>query len=119
MQDAKNLAAWEGPCGYDTRHRLVGSFVVELPFARQSSGFAKAAFANWRVSGIYAYRSGRPFTVFQGSNNVGQNMTGMPNQIGSGEGPETVDKWFDPAGPMTSEQIGQRFADYLVGGLLR
>jgi AcrR family transcriptional regulator len=27
-------------------------------------------------------------------------------------------KWFDPAGPMTSEAIGQRFADYLVGGLL-
>jgi TetR/AcrR family transcriptional regulator len=30
-----------------------------------------------------------------------------------------ITKWFDPAGPMTSEEIGQRFADYLVGGLLR
>jgi TetR/AcrR family transcriptional regulator len=29
-----------------------------------------------------------------------------------------ITKWFDPAGPMTSEEIGQRFADYLVGGLL-
>jgi AcrR family transcriptional regulator len=29
-----------------------------------------------------------------------------------------ITKWFDPEGPMTSEQIGQRFADYLVGGLL-
>ena len=96
-QDAKNLAAWEGPCGYDTRHRFVGSFVVELPFAKQSSGLTKAVLANWRVSGIYAYRTGRPFTVFQGSNNVGQNMTGMPNQVGSGEGPQTVDKWFEPA----------------------
>lgn len=28
-----------------------------------------------------------------------------------------ITKWFDPAGPMTSEQIGQAFADYLVGGL--
>ena len=28
-----------------------------------------------------------------------------------------ITKWFDPAGPMTSEEIGQRFADYLVGGL--
>lgn len=26
-------------------------------------------------------------------------------------------KWFDPAGPLTSEQIGRSFADYLVGGL--
>jgi TetR/AcrR family transcriptional regulator len=30
-----------------------------------------------------------------------------------------ITKWFDPTGPMTSDEIGQRFADYLVGGLLR
>ena len=29
-----------------------------------------------------------------------------------------ITKWFDPEGPMSSEDIGQRFADYLVGGLL-
>ena len=29
-----------------------------------------------------------------------------------------ISKWFDPAGPMTSADIAQRFADYLVGGLL-
>jgi TetR/AcrR family transcriptional regulator len=29
-----------------------------------------------------------------------------------------ITKWFDPEGPMSSEQIGQRFADYLVGGLM-
>jgi AcrR family transcriptional regulator len=28
-----------------------------------------------------------------------------------------IAKWFDPAGEMTSEQIGDQFADYLVGGL--
>ena len=28
-----------------------------------------------------------------------------------------ISKWFDPAGPMTSDQIGQAFADYLVGQL--
>jgi AcrR family transcriptional regulator len=28
-----------------------------------------------------------------------------------------ITKWFDPEGPMTSQEIGQRFADYLVGGL--
>jgi hypothetical protein len=30
-----------------------------------------------------------------------------------------ITKWFDPEGPMTSQEIGQRFADYLVGGLLK
>ena len=28
-----------------------------------------------------------------------------------------ITKWFDPAGPATSDQIGDAFADYLVGGL--
>jgi len=28
-----------------------------------------------------------------------------------------ISKWFDPSGPMTSDQIGEAFADYLVGQL--
>lgn len=30
-----------------------------------------------------------------------------------------ITKWFDPSGPMTSDAIAERFADYLVGGLRR
>jgi AcrR family transcriptional regulator len=30
-----------------------------------------------------------------------------------------ITKWFDPEGPMSSQEIAQRFADYLVGGLLK
>jgi AcrR family transcriptional regulator len=30
-----------------------------------------------------------------------------------------ITKWFDPAGPLSSEEIGQSFAAYLVGGLLK
>jgi len=30
-----------------------------------------------------------------------------------------IPKWFDPQGPATSDQIGDAFADYLVGGLLK
>jgi AcrR family transcriptional regulator len=29
-----------------------------------------------------------------------------------------IPKWFDPAGPASSDEIGQAFGDYLVGGLL-
>ena len=29
-----------------------------------------------------------------------------------------IPKWFAPEGPATSDQIGDAFADYLVGGLL-
>ena len=30
-----------------------------------------------------------------------------------------IAKWYDPAGPMTSQAIGESFADYLIGGLRR
>ena len=30
-----------------------------------------------------------------------------------------IPKWFDPEGPASSDQIGDAFADYLVGGLLK
>ena len=43
------------------------------------------------------WRSGRPFTVNQSGNNVGTNMTGLPNLVGDPDGPETVDQWFNPA----------------------
>jgi hypothetical protein len=96
-QSATDLEAWEGPCGFDTRHRFVSSFVGQLPFAKDGSGLTKAVLGGWTVSGIYAYRTGRPFTVTQGSNNVGQGHTGLPNRVGDGEGPQTVDAWFDKA----------------------
>ena len=42
----------------------------------------------WTVSGIYTAHTGHPFTVNQSSNNVGTNMTGLPNVIGDVNGPE-------------------------------
>jgi hypothetical protein len=96
-QNARDLESWRGPCGYDTTHRFVGNFVLELPMGKNSSGATKALLGDWLLSGIYAARSGRPFTVVQGSNNVGPYHNGVPNQTGSGAGPETVDRWFNPA----------------------
>ena len=91
--------------------------MVQLPLAKDSHGLTKALLADWTVSGIYAYRTGRPFTVTQGSNNVGQGHTGLPNRVGSGEGPETVDKWFEPADfqAVTSGTFGNSGRNILRG----
>ncbi len=96
-QNARDLEAWFGPCGYDTKHRFVANFLAELPFAKGSGGAAKFLVGNWSLSGIFAARSGRPFTATQNNNNVGPYHTGLPNQIGSGDGPKTVDQWFNAA----------------------
>jgi hypothetical protein len=90
-QNSRDFANWYGPSDYDVRHRLTTNFVVDLPLGENV--FAR----DWVLSGVYAVRSGRPFTVNQSSNNVGQNMTGLPDQVGDPDGPETVDQWFNTA----------------------
>ena len=59
--------------------------------------------------------------IIQQGINQGLFRSGDPKMIGFAVmgAVNWITKWFDPAGPMTSEQIGQRFADYLVGGLLK
>ena len=51
--------------------------------ARTSCGTCRSATTSiardWTVSGIYTAHTGRPFTVNQSNNNVGTNMTGLPN----------------------------------------
>jgi hypothetical protein len=78
----------------------VAHFAAELPFGEgkrwATTGVGRALLGDWTVSGIYAARSGRPFTVTQSSNNVGQGMTGLPDLVGDPDGPETVEQWFDP-----------------------
>jgi hypothetical protein len=98
-QNGYDLSAWEGPADYDVRHRLVANFVAELPFGEgkkwATSGVGKAILGGWTLAGIYTIRTGLPFTVTQ-NNSIGINMTPLPNRVGDGAGPETVEQWFDP-----------------------
>lgn len=120
-QDASHLEAWEGPSDYDTRHRFVGAFVYELPFGEGKrwarSGLSRALLGGWFMSGILTARSGRPFTVTQGSNSVGGLATGLPDRVGDGTGPRTVDAWFDVGAfkPVPSGTFGNSGRNILRG----
>ncbi len=98
-QNTNDLEAWRGPSDFDIRHRLVGDFIVELPFGRDKrwvqGGVGAAVLGDWTVSGIYTWRSGRPFTVTQGSL---EGAAWVPNRIGDGEldDPDYT-RWFDVA----------------------
>jgi hypothetical protein len=88
-QNSRDFGAWYGPSDYDVRHRVAFNFVAELPFGKGKKflqeGIGAQVLGGWTLSGIYTYRSGRPFTVNQSGNNVGTNMTGLPNQTGDPE----------------------------------
>jgi hypothetical protein len=80
------------------RHRFVANFVAQLPFGEGKpfvqSGIGGALLGGWTVSGIFTGRSGRPFTVTQGSL---EGATWVPNLVGDPSGSETVDSWFNVA----------------------
>ena len=111
-QNSRDFSNWYGPSDYDVRHRLTLNFVAELPFGDGKkwvkSGVGNAILGGWTLSAIYAKRTGRPFTVVQSNNNVGTNMTGLPDQVGdpdsgvdrscnSATDCAAVTRWFNPA----------------------
>ena len=104
LQDARNRDSWQGPSDQDTRHRLAANWILDVPM-----GFT--------FSGIVTARTGRPFTVRQSSNNVGNLMTGLPDRIGDGEGAKTVDSWFDATAfkAVTSGTFGNSGRNILRG----
>jgi outer membrane receptor protein involved in Fe transport len=98
-QNGRDLDSWYAPSNFDIRHRLVGNFIAELPFGKDKpmlqDGIGRHLLGGWLVSGIFSARSGRPFTITQGTNNVGPGATGLPNLIGNPKGPQTVEAWYN------------------------
>jgi hypothetical protein len=112
-QNARDFESWYGPSDYDVRHRFAANFVWRLPLGTNPVA------RDWTLSGVYTARSGRPFTVNQSGNNVGTNMTGLPNVNGdpAAEGPKTVDQWFNTASftAVPSGTFGNELRNRLTG----
>jgi carboxypeptidase family protein/TonB-dependent receptor-like protein len=112
-QNARDFESWFGPSDYDVRHRFSANFVWELPLG--TSALAR----DWTVSGIYSAHTGHPFTVNQAGNNVGTNMTGLPNVTGdpAASGPQTVDQWFSTSAftAVSSGTFGNELRNRLTG----
>src|SRR5262245_52339563 len=110
-QNARDFTNWYGPSDFDVRHRFTANFVANLPLGDN------AFLRDWVASGVYAARSGRPFTVNQSNNNVGTNMFGLPNVNGEPTYPGTVDVWFDTSifTPVASGVFGNEVRNRLRG----
>jgi hypothetical protein len=97
-QDVNNFATEKASSSFDHRHRVVASFVYDLPFGERTRGWQHALLAKWRASGNFTSQSGAPFTVNIASDqaNIGAGPAQRPNMNGDpNQGPHSADQWFN------------------------
>jgi hypothetical protein len=95
-----------GLSDFDVDHRLVGSFVYNLPFgsgekyAANATGVKNAVVGGWQVNGIYTWQRGFPITItaadLGGLNDTfGTNRADLVGDPSVDE--RKVDQWFNTA----------------------
>jgi hypothetical protein len=106
-QDGNNLNAEWGPSEFDVTHRLVASYVWELPFGhdrRFGSGWSRPmnfVLGGWQLSGIHVVQTGLALTATLGGSsvlNLGGERRARPNLVGDPILPEserTLARWFN------------------------
>src|SRR5262249_53162518 len=50
-----------GNAPFDIRHRMVATYIYEIPFFRTSQKWMTTAFGKWQLNGITTMQSGTPF----------------------------------------------------------
>ncbi len=108
LQDQRNLRAERSRSFQDVRHRLVLSYLYELPFGRGRSFLDGVSpvmdkiVGGWQVNGITFYQSGRAFTISSpsdhsntGSSNIRPNATGISPDLPSDQ--RSPQRFINPA----------------------
>ena len=92
-RDVHNRAAERGNSIFDARHRLVVSYVVELPFQGP-------VFGGWQLSGVTTFQTGTPVDAGLSFDNANTGSVGdnRPDLVGDpNTGPKTPQQWFNTA----------------------
>ncbi len=106
-QDQTCFACERGPSSNDTNHRLVNSYMLNLPFGKgqkflSSGGVLDAIFGGWQMTGIMSMQAGQFYdlTLANATANLGTNGVGAwrPNVIGEHRlSNPTPNLWLNPA----------------------
>lgn len=86
--DTRNRKLDYGLSSFDVRHRVIASWVYELPVGRH--GFVGQALGGWTLSGITSYRRGFPFTVFASSSTDFSGLNQFSDRVNLKPGVSTV-----------------------------
>jgi hypothetical protein len=101
-----DVARDHGLSSFDVAHRVVASFVWNLPFGKgervagDASGFKQAVIGGWQLNGIYLWQVGFPISIFAADvggvlDSFGTNRADIVGDIHSGGG--TISQWFNTA----------------------
>jgi hypothetical protein len=107
-QNNYNIAAERALAKYDTPHRAVISYIVDLPFGKGQplgggvTGVLDKLISGWGINGVTTFQSGNPLPVSLAVNQNGFGAGQLPNRTGVSaklEGPaqERLDQWFNTA----------------------
>jgi hypothetical protein len=88
--DQNDEAARKGPARFSRPHRLIVSFVYELPWMRSSQGISGLLLGGWSITGVATFQSGRPLTLTGTNSNNAFGFTGDRAQLGPGCANEDV-----------------------------
>jgi hypothetical protein len=95
LQTIKNIRANYGPAVFDRPHRLVASWLYELPFFKQRRDWLGSIAGGWQIGAIATFQDGPSLTPssfgvpFVGSH---ANLLGDPNLP---RDQRTIDRWFN------------------------
>jgi hypothetical protein len=108
VQDNYNIRAERGLALYDTPHRAVVSYIVDLPFgkgqpvANSVTGAADKLISGWGINAITSFQSGFPLPVSVSTNQNGFGAGQRPIRTGigaklEGSAQSRLGRWFDTA----------------------
>jgi hypothetical protein len=111
---------------FDRTHSFIGYAVWDLPLGKggwiggDAPGFVQRFIEGWNVNGVVTLQTGRPFTIFTGSNQLGNFVNSTVNCNGCsrsmGEVNKTASNFGGVPGYFTAEEIA-KFSQPAAGGL--
>jgi hypothetical protein len=102
----------KGPSDFDHTHRVVTSYVWEIPFGNHMKGIGGKVIGGWQLTGVQQFQTGSPMTVVTGKDN---SLTGLGRDraIPTGADPaqpggDPLLQWFNKAAfaPNTTGTFG-------------
>jgi hypothetical protein len=128
IANAYDRSSERGDDLYMSRHRLVASYIWELPFGpgrpwlNNMRGIGGHIIGGWRIAGVTLLQTGQRFTpTFAGRDPSNTNTVGgRPDRLGNGNLPKserTIDRWFDASAFVLPPVNAGRFGNSGIGVL--